>query len=92
MTKFTDSSRCQTVYQPFLGITSNNFYNISTNNESNMNSNDKQQFVSIFGDDYIQYGKSIFSEREKSVKIGKNIEKLFKKKNAKKLIIVVWVI
>ncbi len=84
MTKFTDSSRCQTVHQPFLGITSNNFYNISTNNESNMNSNDKQQFVSIFGDDYIQYGKSIFSEREKSVKIGKNIEKLFKKKNAKK--------
>ena len=83
MTKFTDSSRCQTVHKPFLGMTSNNFYNISTN-ESIMNSNEKQQFISIFGDDFIQYGKSIFSERQKSVKHDKNIEKLFKNKNIKK--------
>ena len=83
MTKFTDSSRCQTVHKPFLAMTSNNFYNTSTN-ESIMNSNEKQQFISIFGDDYIQYGKSIFSERQKSVKLEKNIGKLFKNKNIEK--------
>lgn len=81
MTRFSDSSRCQTVHKPFFGINSNNFYNVSTN-ESFINSNDKQQFVSIFGDDYIQYGKSIFSERDKSIKKEKNsLEKIFKKKN-----------
>ena len=81
MTRFSDSSRCQTVHNPFFGTNSNNFYNVSTN-ESFMHSNDKQQFVSIFGDDYIQYGKSIFSERDKSIKKEKNsLEKIFRKKN-----------
>ena len=57
--KFFDTPKMQ---KPLLGLTSNNFYNISTNNESNTNSNDKHHFVSIFGDDYIQFGKNIFSE------------------------------
>ena len=85
MTKFSDSSRCQTVSEPFLRITSNNFYNISTNNESHINnSNEKKQFVSLFGDDYIQYGKSIFNEN-KNIKDDKiNYEKMWKKKKIRK--------
>ena len=80
MTKFTDSSGNRTVNKPFFGITSNNFYNISTNTESNLNS-ERQQFVSIFGDDYIQYGKNIFNEKTKINKEKRNFEKLWKKKN-----------
>ena len=85
MTKFSDSSRCQTVSEPFLRINSNNFYNISTNNESHINnSNEKKQFVSLFGDDYIQYGKSIFNEN-KNIKDDKiNYEKMWKKKKIRK--------
>ena len=80
ITKFSDSSRCQTIRKPFFGITSNNFFNISTNNESNLNS-ERNQFVSLFGDDFIQYGKRIFTERG-SVKKEKNgLEKFMKKRN-----------
>lgn len=57
--KYFNTPRIQ---KPFLGLTSNNFYNISTNNESITNSNERQHFVSLFGDDFIQFGKNIFSE------------------------------
>jgi len=80
--------------KPFLGMTSSNFYNISTNYESNTNSNERQHFVSIFGDDFIQFGKNIFPEAN-SVKKERdsyknNYEKINKKKglgdkNKKKL-------
>ena len=81
MAKFSDSSRCQTIRKPLLGMTSNNFFNISTNNESVMNS-ERQNFVSIFGDDYIQYGKKILTEKGQSIKKGKiNFDKILKKKN-----------
>ena len=71
--------------KPFLGMTSSNFYNISTNYESNTNSNERQHFVSIFGDDFIQFGKNIFPEAN-SVKKERdsyknNYEKINKKKN-----------
>ena len=71
--------------KPFLGITSSNFYNISTNYESNTNSNERQHFVSIFGDDFIQFGKNIFPEAN-SVKKERdsyknNYEKINKKKS-----------
>ena len=79
MTKFSDTSRRQTLQKPFFGISSTNFYNMSTNEESNLISNDRQQFVSIFGDDYIQYGKSIFSE-PKSIKKEKEFQKFWKTK------------
>ena len=61
--------------KPFYGLTSNNFYNVSTNNDSNTNSNEKQHFISIFGDDYIQFGKNIFTEAN-SVKKEKDILKI----------------
>ena len=81
ITKFSDSSRCQTMRKPFLGITSSNFFNISDNNESKLNT-DRHQFVSLFGDDYIQYGKSIFTEKGQSVKKEKTcFDKIWKKKN-----------
>ena len=71
--------------KPFLGMTSSNFYNISTNYESNTNSNERQHFVSIFGDDFIQFGKNIFPEAN-SVKKERdsyknNYEKINKKKS-----------
>ena len=71
--------------KPFLGMTSSNFYNISTNYESNTNSNERQHFVSLFGDDFIQFGKSIFPEAN-SVKKERdsyknNYEKINKKKS-----------
>ena len=81
MTKFSDSSRCQTIKKPLLGIASNTFYNISTNNDSYINS-ERNQFISLFGDDYIQYGKRIFTEKGQSIKKQKNnFEKLWKKRN-----------
>ena len=81
ITKFSDSSRCQTMRKPFLAITSSNFFNISDNNESKLNTDRHQnQFVSLFGDDYIQYGKNIFTEKGQSVKKEK-IDKIWKKKN-----------
>ena len=83
ITRFSDSSRCQTMRQPFFGITSSNFFNISDNNESKLNTDRHQhQFISLFGDDYIQYGKSIFSEKGQNVKKEKNyFDKIWKKKN-----------
>ena len=57
--KFADTPRLN---KPYYGLTSNNFYNMSTNNESNTNSNERQHFVSIFGDDFIQFGKNILPE------------------------------
>ena len=71
--------------KPFLGMTSSNFYNISTNYESNTNSNERQHFVSIFGDDFIQFGKNIFPEAN-SVKKERdsyknNYEKINKRKS-----------
>ena len=83
ITRFTDSSRSPTVNKPFLGITSNNFYNISTNTESNINS-ERQHFVSIFGDDFIQYGKNIFNDKTKINIEKQNFEKFWKKKNKMK--------
>ena len=81
ITKFSDSSRCQTIKKPFFGITSNTFYNISTNNDSNINT-ERNQFVSLFGDDFIQYGKRIFTEKGHSVQKEKNnFEKFWKKRN-----------
>ena len=50
------------INKPFYGVKSNNFYNISTNNESNTNTNEKQHFVSLFGDDFILFGKNVLPE------------------------------
>ena len=61
--------------KPFYGFTSNNFYNASTNNESNTNSNERKHFISIFGDDYIQFGKNIFTEAN-SIKKDKKEKKI----------------
>jgi len=60
--KYTDISRDAKVKKPVFKIPSRNIFSISTNDESNLNSNEGQQFVSIFGDDFIQYKKSIFTE------------------------------
>ena len=68
---------------PFFGMTSNNFYNMSTNNESNTNSNERQQFISIFGDDYIQFGKKVFSEAN-SIKKERDNYKINSGRNKKK--------
>ena len=60
--KYTDISRDAKVKKPVFKIPSRNIFSISTNDESNLNSNEGQQFVSIFGDDFIQYKRSIFTE------------------------------
>ena len=78
--KIFDTPRFQ---NPFLGMTSNNFYNMSTNNESNTNSNERQQFISIFGDDYIQFGKKVFSEAN-SIKKERDNYKINSGRNKKK--------
>ena len=70
--------------KPFLGMTSSNFYNISTNYESNTNSNERQHFVSIFGDDFIQFGKNIFPEANSVKKERDSYKNNFKKINKKK--------
>ena len=74
MTKFSETSRPQTIYKPFIG------YNMSTNEDSNLKSSDRQQYVSIFGDDYIEYGKSIFSDTNSVTKEKNNYQKFLKKK------------
>jgi hypothetical protein len=74
MTKFSETSRHQTIYKPFIG------YNMSTNEDSNLISSDRQQFVSLFGDDYIEYGKSIFSETNSVRKEKNNYQKFIKNK------------
>ena len=74
MTKFSETSRPQTIYKPFIG------YNMSTNEDSNLKSSDRQQYVSIFGDDYIEYGKSIFSDTNSVRKEKNNYQKFLKKK------------
>ena len=74
MTKFSETSRPQTIYKPFIG------YNMSTNEDSNLKSSDRQQFVSIFGDDYIEYGKSIFSDTNSVRKEKNNYQKFLKNK------------
>ena len=74
MTKFSETSRHQTIYKPFIG------YNMSTNEDSNLKSSDRQQFISLFGDDYIEYGKSIFSETNSIKKEKNNYQKFSKKK------------
>ena len=70
--------------KPFLGMTSSNFYNISTNYESNTNSNERQHFVSIFGDDFIQFGKNIFPEANSVKKERDSYKNNFEKINKKK--------
>ena len=60
--KYADISRDAKVKKPVFKIPSRNIFSISTNDESNLNSNEGQQFVSIFGDDFVQYKKSIFTE------------------------------
>ena len=60
--KYADISRDIKVKKPIFKIPSRNLFSLSTNDESNLNSNDGQQFVSIFGDDFVQYKKSIFTE------------------------------
>ena len=72
--------------KPFYGFTSNNFYNASTNNESNTNSNERKHFISIFGDDYIQFGKNIFTEANsiKKDKKEKDNLKIFNTDRSKK--------
>ena len=70
--------------KPFLGMTSSNFYNISTNYESNTNSNERQPFVSIFGDDFIQFGKNIFPEANSVKKERNSYKNDFEKINKKK--------
>ena len=79
--KYFETSKLQ---KPLLGMTSNNFYNISTNNESNTNSNERQHFVSIFGDDYIQFGKNIFTEVHSVKKDRDNFKDTFEKNKQKK--------
>ena len=74
ITKFSETSRPQTIYKPFIG------YNMSTNEDSNLKSSDRQQYVSIFGDDYIEYGKSIFSDTNSVRKEKNNYQKFLKKK------------
>jgi hypothetical protein len=60
--KYADISRDKKVKKPIFKFSSRNLFNLSTNDESNLNSNDGQQFVSIFGDDFVQYKRSIFSD------------------------------
>ena len=74
----------QNLQKPFLGMTSNNFYNISTNYESNTNSNERQHFVSLFGDDFIQFGKNIFPETNSVKKERDSYRNSFEKINKKK--------
>ena len=74
ITKFSETSRPQAIYKPFIG------YNMSTNEDSNLKSSDRQQFVSLFGDDYIEYGKSIFSETNSFRKEKNNYQKFLKNK------------
>ena len=57
---------------------------MSTNNESNTNSNERQQFISIFGDDFIQFGKNIFPEANSVKKERDSYKNNFKKINKKK--------
>ena len=78
--KYYDSTGLQ---KPFYAMTSSNFYNTSTNNESNINSNDRQHFVSIFGDEYIQFGKKIMTEGN-SVKKDKDNFKINSERNQEK--------
>ena len=61
-------------------------YNASTNNESNTNSNERKHFISIFGDDYIQFGKNIFTEANsiKKDKKEKDNLKIFNTDRSKK--------
>ena len=75
--------------KPFYGLTSNNFFNVSTNNDSNTNSNERKHFISIFGDDYIQFGKNIFTEansvkKERNSLINNNTDRNRKKKSGTK--------
>ena len=72
--------------KPFYAFTSNNFYNASTNNESNTNSIERKHFISIFGDDYIQFGKNIFTEANsiKKDKKEKDNLKIFNTDRSKK--------
>jgi len=74
ITKFSETSRPQTIYKPFIG------YNMSTNEDSNLKSSDRQQFISLFGDDIIEYGKSIFSETNSIKKEKNNYQKFLKNK------------
>ena len=60
--KYADISRDKKVKKPIFKISSRNIVNLSTNDESNLNSNEGQQFVSIFGDDFVQYKKTIFTD------------------------------
>ena len=60
--KYADMSRDTKVKKPIFKIPSRNFFTLSTNDESNLNSNEGPQFVSIFGDDFVQYKKNIFTE------------------------------
>jgi hypothetical protein len=60
--KYADMSRDTKVKKPIFKIPSRNLFTLSTNDESNLNSNEGPQFVSIFGDDFVQYKKSIFTE------------------------------
>ena len=60
--KYADMSRDKKVKKPIFKIPSRNLFTLSTNDESNLNSNEGPQFVSIFGDDFVQYKKSIFTE------------------------------
>ena len=79
--KYYETSGLQ---KPFYAMTSSNFYNMSTNNESNINSNERQQnFVSIFGDEYIQFGKKIMTEGN-SVKKTKDNFKINSERNKEK--------
>ena len=78
--KYFETSGLQ---KPFYAMTSSNFYNMSTNNESNTNSNERQHFISIFGDEFIQFGKNIMTEVN-SVKKEKDNLKINSEKNNEK--------
>ena len=60
--KYADMSWDTKVKKPIFKIPSRNLFTLSTNDESNLNSNEGPQFLSIFGDDFVQYKQSIFTE------------------------------
>ena len=69
--------------KPFCAMTSSDFYNTSAGGGSNVDSNDRQHFVSIFGDEYIQFGKKIMTEGN-SVKKDKDNFKINSERNQEK--------
>mgnify|MGYP006873063494 CR=1 FL=1 len=86
--KYADLNRDIKVKKPIFRIPSKNFFSLITNDDSNANSNEGQQFVSIFGDDFVQYKKSIYtesnlnSERINFQRILKNKKYHFRNKNS----------